>query len=67
MNKTKQINEDLIAFWSNSLTLSEEEKEQAASEEAGDYRELAPAPKFIPVIESLKDCKKVLDYGCGTG
>ncbi len=62
----KSINETLIDFWNSAISLSEEEREEEASEKA-DYRELAPSRKLFVAVSELKDSKKVLDYGCGNG
>ena len=62
----KSINETLIDFWNSAISLSEEEREEEASEKA-DYRELAPSEKLLAAVSLLKGCKKVLDYGCGNG
>ncbi len=60
----KTINDGLASFWDEAIAISEEEKNEA---EPGDYQDLAPSKKLFDAVSSLKDCQKLLDYGCGSG
>ena len=62
----KKINEDLIKFWDQALTVSNEDKEEALKYTDLDYKELAPSVKLLNAVSELGQCKNVLDYGCGT-
>ena len=66
MENTKKVNEELIEFWNSAISLSNEFKEQI-KEEIPDYKELAPSLKLFDAAKELGNCKKVLDYGCGSG
>lgn len=61
--------ENLQAFWDKVFSMNEEEFREYVAEidKDNDWRELAPAEKLLTAIETLKDCNKLLDYGCGTG
>ncbi len=58
-------NENLIRFWNDALTLSEEDKAELKQENDRDYRSLAPSEKLCKAVEELGKCARVLDYGCG--
>ena len=62
-----QDEKTLIDFWNQAFAMSEEEKEQASKEGAGDWKELAPSEKLFRAAALLGEKKKVLDYGCGSG
>jgi DNA helicase-2/ATP-dependent DNA helicase PcrA len=63
-------NEKLIEFWNKRLELSDEDKKELEGQAAESFEEvasLAPSEKLVLAAKSLGECKKVLDYGCGTG
>lgn len=60
-NKTKKLNDDLIKFWNQALKLPDDYQE-----EVGNYKDLAPSEKLYEAICSLRECHKLLDYGCGS-
>ena len=60
---------DLVAFWNKSMAMNEEgmEKAKEGINPNEDYPNLAPSPKLKDALDNFKGCKKVLDYGCGSG
>ena len=62
----KKINEDLIKFWDQALTINDEDKEEALKYADLDYKELAPSVKLLNAVYKFCGCENVLDYGCGT-
>ena len=60
---------NLVDFWNKSFKLDENAKKELKSSinVDTDYKDLAPSRKQFEVLESFKDCKLVLDYGCGSG
>ena len=70
LEKANKDNEKLIEFWDKRLELSEEDKKELEGQTAESFEEvasLAPTEKLVLAAKSLGECKKVLDYGCGTG
>ena len=68
MNTEEQPeNQALVNFWSETLELSDEEREELGKCGAEDWKELAPSEKLFAAAASLGTRKKVLDYGCGNG
>ncbi|MDY6430764.1 MAG: class I SAM-dependent methyltransferase [Bacilli bacterium] len=65
MNK-ESVNKKLVEFWDNAFLMSKEDKEELDNLKEQDYKELAPSKKLYEAVASLKDCNKVLDYGCGS-
>ncbi len=63
--KTERDNRNLIGFWNQAFTLSDEQKQQILNTEE-DRKELAPSEKLFLAAQSLGRRKKVLDFGCGT-
>ena len=68
----KNINEDylnLVEFWNQSFSLSEEDKKQILSQinPDEDYKQLAPSQKQYDAFDVFKNQKNVLDYGAGSG
>ena len=59
-------NQALVSFWSQALTLSEEDKEKERQNAADRWKEMAPSDKLFHAAASLGTCRKVLDYGCGS-
>ena len=62
----KQTNADLIRFWGDAISLSEEDK-QTLADAPKDLSALAPSPELFAAAKSLGTYKRVLDYGCGHG
>ncbi|MBR4162661.1 MAG: class I SAM-dependent methyltransferase [Solobacterium sp.] len=62
MNQTD--NEKLIRFWNSVFVLDDEDLKDMPAE---GWRELAPSEKLFDAAKELGKCKKVLDYGCGSG
>ncbi|MBR0137986.1 MAG: class I SAM-dependent methyltransferase, partial [Erysipelotrichaceae bacterium] len=68
MNNSEISREDyinLLDHWNNVFSMTEEDDEQSEDKES--WRHLAPADKLRDALETMKDCKNVLDYGCGSG
>ena len=63
----KNTNDNLIKFWDSAITLTKEDKEQLKEVKDLDCSSLAPSEKLYNAVQSLKDCKHILDYGCGNG
>lgn len=65
----KKDYDSLKEFWNSAMMMDEEEfeKEVADIDVENDWKQMAPSEKLLVAVESLKDKKKVLDYGCGTG
>ena len=63
----KKINDDLLRFWNEAIALSEEEKKELLEKEQPDCKELAPSEKLWLAVNRMGTCKRVLDYGCGSG
>lgn len=63
MDRNKD-NENLIRFWNSVFTSNDEELK---SRPVKDWKELAPCKKLYLASAELGTCKKVLDYGCGSG
>ncbi|MCR5348105.1 MAG: class I SAM-dependent methyltransferase [Bacilli bacterium] len=55
--------ETLAAFW--DAAFQDDGFEQAFPLE--NPEELAPSPKLAEALKGFRDCKRVLDYGCGNG
>lgn len=66
-NATGEDDRKLVAFWSEALSLSEADREEALREGMPDAAELAPCEKLAAAAVSLGRCGRVLDYGCGNG
>lgn len=64
---TKDIKNNLVEFWNQAIVLDEEYKKEVL--EASDFHVsgIAPSEKLYLAVKELGACKKVLDYGCGTG
>lgn len=63
----KKMNKTLVDFWNHALALPKEYSDEEIEKDNLDIKELAPSLKLYDAVASLKDCKKVLDYGCGNG
>ncbi len=72
MKNTNDDYKKLVEHWNNVFQLTEEEKAEEEQENPEslseeDMKQMAPSPKLFDAAASLKDCKNVLDYGCGNG
>lgn len=67
MHNVKEDNQNLIAFWNQALTMSEENKEELKQYGESDWIELVPSGKLFDAVKELSNKKTVLDYGCGSG
>lgn len=67
MNSPSRDTQNLRAFWNSALKLTEQDKEEILREGAPDLHALAPCEKLYRAAAMLKERKKILDYGCGTG
>ena len=67
--KIQKDYEKLLAHWNEVFRLTEEDKEELSKipDNQEELKELAPSRKLYEAAVSLKDCSKVLDYGCGHG
>ena len=63
----QKTNDTLIEFWNSSIALSKEDMDEERKNGVRDYKDLAPSEKLFHAVENLRCCKKVLDYGCGSG
>ena len=67
MDKIKRINDDLIHFWDDAMKVSETDFLEYMNSFDKSLMDIVPAKKLYDKVLTLKDCKKVLDYGCGQG
>ena len=63
--KLSQDNQNLINFWDQAFSLSEEDREELRRSDPESWKEMAPSEKLFQAAASLGGRKKVLDYGCG--
>lgn len=63
----KKTNDNLIEYWNSSIMLSEKDKDEERKNKVRDYKDLAPSEKLFQAVGELGRCKRVLDYGCGSG
>lgn len=66
-SKAAEDNKALVSFWSQALTLSEEDMETERGNGPDGWKEQAPSEKLFQAAASLGGRRKVLDYGCGSG
>lgn len=64
---TKEINDNLVAFWNQAISLDEEYKKEVLKASDFHVSDIAPSEKLYLSVKELGTCSKVLDYGCGTG
>jgi len=59
----------LKEFWNAALAMSEEDKAQLLQQidPDADWKDVAPAAKQRDALAAMGTCRRVLDYGCGTG
>ncbi len=67
MKDIKKVNSDLVEFWNEAIKLPEDYKEQVKNSSDNSVMDLVPAQKLFDAVKELGSCKKVLDYGCGSG
>lgn len=63
--KLSQDNQNLVAFWDQAFSLSEEDRKELLQSDPESWKEMAPSEKLSRAAASLANRKKVLDYGCG--
>lgn len=67
MGNIEQINKDLIHFWNKNMNISIEDKKEYDNSLEKSIDDIIPSKKLYDEVITLSSCKKVLDYGCGTG
>ena len=70
MNEDLRIDyEKAKSFWNAAFAMDEDAKHEAATTADHDngWKEQAPSEKLFLAAQSLGQCKRVLDYGCGRG
>ena len=60
-------NETLVGFWDSCFVMTDEMREEIKELASHDWKEMAPAQKLADAVAALGKCRKVVDYGCGTG
>jgi cyclopropane fatty-acyl-phospholipid synthase-like methyltransferase len=66
--KREEINNNLIGFWNEAIGLDENMRKELLMHIVPEqYAKLAPSEKLLRAVERLGKCRKVLDYGCGSG
>jgi SAM-dependent methyltransferase len=63
--KTFQDNQNLIGFWDQAFSLSDDEREALRRIEPESWKEMAPSEKLFQAAASLSGRERILDYGCG--
>ena len=67
MKDAKKVNSDLVAFWNEAIKLPEDYKEEVRKATDNSVMDIVPSQKLYDAVKELGSCKKVLDYGCGSG
>ena len=67
MKDTKKVNSDLVTFWNEAIKLPEDYKEEVRKATDKSVMDIVPSQKLYDAVKELGSCKKVLDYGCGSG
>ena len=67
MKDIKKVNSELVEFWNNAIALPEDYKKEVKASNDNSVMDLVPAQKLFDAVKELGTCKKVLDYGCGSG
>lgn len=67
MKDAKKVNSDLVAFWNEAIKLPEDYKEEVKRANDNSVMDIVPSQKLYDAVKELGSCKKVLDYGCGSG
>ena len=67
MKDAKKVNSDLVAFWNEAIKLPEDYKEEVRKATDNSVMDIVPSQKLYYAVKELGSCKKVLDYGCGSG
>ena len=67
MKDAKKVNSNLVAFWNEAIKLPEDYKEEVKKANDNSVMDIVPSQKLYDAVKELGSCKKVLDYGCGSG
>ena len=67
MKDNKKVNAELVKFWNSAIKLPEDYKEEVRKSSDNSVMDLVPAQKLFDAVKELGSCKKVLDYGSGSG
>ena len=67
MKDIKKVNSELVEFWNEAIKLPEDYKEEVKNSSDNSVMDLVPSQKLFDAVKELGSCKKVLDYGCGSG
>ena len=67
MKDVKKVNSELVEFWNSAIALPEDYKKEVKASNDNSVMDLVPAQKLFDAVKELGTCKKVLDYGCGSG
>ena len=67
MKDAKKVNSELVAFWNEAIKLPEDYKEEVRKATDNSVMDIVPSQKLYDAVKELGSCKKVLDYGCGSG
>lgn len=67
MKDAKKVNSDLVAFWNEAIKLPDDYKEEVKKATDNSAMDIVPSQKLYDAVKELGSCKKVLDYGCGSG
>ena len=67
MKDAKKVNSDLVAFWNEAIKLPDDYKEEVKKATDNSVMDIVPSQKLYDAVKELGSCKKVLDYGCGSG
>ncbi len=63
----KNDDKTLIEFWDRAFAMSDEDMAEAREQGPEIWREMAPSEKLFSAAASLGCCRRVLDYGSGSG
>ena len=67
-NKQVEVNANLIEYWNETIGLDDEMRKELLMHIVPEqYAKLAPSEKLLRAVERLGKCRRVLDYGCGSG
>lgn len=68
-NESQKEYENSKNFWNMVSELTDDDRAEmlASVDKDEDWKQFPPSEKLADVVATLKDCKKVLDYGCGSG
>ena len=67
-SKQVEVNANLISFWNEAIGLDDKMRKELLMHIVPEqYAKLAPSEKLFEAVERLGQCRRVLDYGCGSG